>query len=133
MPIELGLKGTYQQIVTHELTAAAVGSGAQEVFATPAMVAMMENAALQSLVPFLSEGQSSVGTRISVSHMAATPIGMTVRAESEVIEIDRKRIVFSVKAYDGVEMIGEGTHERFIIDADSFMAKCQLKKSAETK
>lgn len=131
MPIEVGLKGTSERIVTPEMTAAAAGSGAQEVLATPVMVGMMENAALTSLQPYLEQGQSSVGTRISVSHISATPVGMRVRAESEVTEIDRKRIVFAVRAFDEAGLVGEGTHERFIIDAEKFMAKCQAKKAAK--
>jgi predicted thioesterase len=133
MSIEIGLKGSAEQVVTHELTAAAVGSGAQEVFATPAMIAMMEMASLSSLIPYLEPGQGSVGTRVSISHLSATPIGMTVRAESEIIEIDRKRIVFSVKAYDEAGLIGEGTHERFIIDVEKFMAKNAEKKPAASR
>ncbi|NCB52361.1 MAG: hypothetical protein EOM54_10865 [Clostridia bacterium] len=133
MTIEIGLKGSAEKVVTHELTAAAVGSGAQEVFATPAMISMMEMASLSSLIPYLAPGQSSVGTRVNVSHLSATPIGMKVRAESEIIEIDRKRIVFSVKAYDEAGLIGEGTHERFIIDIEKFMAKNAEKKPAAPK
>lgn len=133
MSIEIGLKGSAEELVTYDLTAAAVGSGAQEVFATPAMIALMEKSALETMVPFLEAGQSSVGTRISVSHLSATPMGMTVRAECEVIEVDRKRILFSVKAYDDAGLIGEGTHERFIIDIEKFMAKSMAKKPASAK
>lgn len=133
MSIEIGLKGSVEKVVTYELTAAAVGSGAQEVFSTPAMISMMEMASLNSLVPYLEPGQSSVGSRVNIAHLAATPIGMKVRAESEIIEIDRKRIVFSVKAYDEAGLIGEGTHERFIIDIEKFMAKNAEKKPAASK
>lgn len=133
MSIEIGLKGSVEKTVTHELTAAAVGSGAQEVFATPAMIAMMEMASLNTLMPYLEAGQGSVGTHVDVSHLSATPVGMTVRAESEVIAVDRKRILFSVKAYDEAGLIGEGTHERFIIDIEKFMAKNMAKKPAATK
>lgn len=131
MPIDIGLKGTAERMVTPEMTAAAAGSGAQEVLATPVMIGMMENAALTSLQPYLEPGQSSVGTRICVSHVSATPVGMRVRAESEVVEVDRRRIVFNVRALDEAGLVGEGTHERFIIDAERFMAKCEAKKAAK--
>ncbi len=128
MPIEAGLKGRAECLVTKERTAAAVGSGAQEVFATPSMIGLMENAALGSIAPYLEPGQSSVGTKISVSHVSATPMGMTVTAETEVTEVDRRRVVFAVRAYDDAGLIGEGTHERFIIDVEKFMAKTKAKK-----
>lgn len=128
MPIETGLRGHAERLVTAELTAEAAGSGAQKVFATPFMIALMESAALNSLAPYLEEGQSSVGTKICVSHISATPVGMNVRAESVVTEVDRRRIVFSVKAFDDAGLIGEGGHERFIIDVEKFMAKAASKK-----
>ena len=127
MPIELGLKGHAECLVTPELTAAAVGSGSLEVFSTPSMIALIEKAALTSLLPFLEPGQSTVGTRLDVAHSAATPLGMTVWAESEVTEVERRRVVFAVLAYDEAGLIGEGTHERFLVDAEKFMAKCAAK------
>lgn len=129
MQIEIGLKGEASCVVTHDMTAAHVGSGDAAVFATPMMVALMEKAALTSLQPTLEPGQSSVGTKISVSHSSATPVGMTVRAESEVVEVDRRRVVFSVRAFDEAGLIGEGTHERFVIDVEKFLAKSQSKKA----
>ena len=83
----------------------------------------MEQAAHDSLLPYLEAGQGSVGTRLDVRHLAATPLGMEVRAESELVEIDRRRLVFRVEAFDEKEKIGEGTHERFIIDTAKFMAR----------
>ena len=109
--------------VTHENTAAVVGSGALEVFATPAMVALMEKAALESVQPYLEEGQGTVGTRLEISHLAATPVGLTVRAESELVEVDKRRLVFIVTAWAGDEKVGEGTHQRFIVNNESFLAK----------
>jgi predicted thioesterase len=91
------------------------------------MIALMEQAALESVQPFLDEGQGTVGTRIEVSHLAATPVGMTVRAETELAEIDRKRLVFTVRAFAGEELIGEGRHERFIVDNGRFMQKALAK------
>ena len=127
MEIKIGTKGYKEGIVRKENTAAAIGSGAVEVFATPAMIALMENAALDAIAPFLEEDQSSVGTNISTSHLAASPLGIKVWATAEVIEVDRRRIVFAVKAFDEKEMIGEGTHERFIIQTDKFLSRAQSK------
>jgi fluoroacetyl-CoA thioesterase len=125
--IKIGTKGYKEDIVRKENTAAAIGSGAVEVFATPAMIALMENAALDAIAPFLEENQSSVGTNISTSHLAASPLGIKVWATAEVIEVDRRRIVFAVKAFDENEMIGEGTHERFVIQTDKFLSRAQSK------
>ena len=83
--------------------------------------------ACSALAPYYEEGQSSVGTHLDVSHDAATPVGMKVRAEAEVIEVDRRRIVLSVAAYDEMGLIGKGTHERFLIDAAKFIAKAEGK------
>ena len=123
----LGLKGHAETLVTEQNTAAAMGSGLLPVFATPAMLALMENAAALAVQPFLSEGQGTVGTRLEVSHLAATPIGILVRAESELIEIDRRRLRFTVRAWAGEELIGEGVHERFIIDNERFLEKALAK------
>ena len=128
MSINIGLKGRAEVLVIHENTAAAVGSGLVPVFATPSMIALMEQAAASSLLPYLSEDQGSVGTHINVSHEAATPIGMSVRAESEVIEVNGKQITFSVAAYDDAGLIGQGTHKRALITTDRFMAKVVQKK-----
>ncbi len=125
--IEPGLKGRLETIVTDAETALNVGSGKVRVFATPMMIALIEKTASLSLEPLLEEGQGSVGTMINVSHCAATPVGMKVWAETEVTEVDRRRIVFSVKAYDECGLIGEGTHERFIIDTAKFQAKADSK------
>ena len=125
--VELGIKGKQDTIVTTANVAMNVGSGKVQVFATPMMIALMEKAAALSIEPVLEPGQSSVGTRINVSHCAATPMGMHVWAETEVIEIDRRRVTFSVKAYDERGLIGEGAHDRFIIDVEKFIAKAESK------
>jgi predicted thioesterase len=91
------------------------------------MISLMEGAAAVAVAPFLAQGESTVGTLVNVKHLAATPIGHEVRAEAEVTEVDGKRIVFKVEAYDEVEKIGEGTHERFIIDMSRFMGRVQKK------
>ncbi len=128
MDLMIGLKGFAETLVTEENTAAAMGSGLLPVFATPAMLALMEQAAASSVQPLLPEGQGTVGTRLSVSHLAATPIGLTVRAESELIAVDRRMLRFSVRAWAGEELIGEGEHERFIIDNARFLEKALAKR-----
>jgi fluoroacetyl-CoA thioesterase len=124
-----GLEGKVTKIVEMKVTAKAMGSGSLEVFATPALVAMMEEAAVNALI--LEEGQSSVGVALDIKHIAATPLGMKVWAQAKLIEVDRRRLVFKVEAFDEKEMIGSGTHERFLIDADKFMAKTLSKKSGQ--
>jgi len=125
--VELGIKGHQEVTVTENNIAANVGSGKVRVFSTPMMIALMEKAACLSIEPALEDGFSSVGTKINVSHISATPIGMKVWADTEVIEIDRRRVTFGVKAYDERGLIGEGTHDRFIIDVDKFITKTSEK------
>ena len=127
MEIPVGAKGRVDGIVTDQLTAAAVGSGSVEVFATPYMVAAMENAACEAIRPYYGEGENSVGTKLEITHDAATPVGMKYWAEAEVTEVDRRRIVLKVTAYDETGIIGSGTHERFIIKSEKFLAKAQSK------
>ena len=125
--VELGIRGRQETTVTSANIATNVGSGEVKVFATPMMISLIEMPAVHSIEPYLEEGQSSVGTHINVSHCAATPMGMNVWAETEVIEIDRRKVTFSVKAYDERGLIGEGTHERFIIDVEKFQTKAESK------
>lgn len=127
MSIEIGLKGHYESVVTPERTATAVGSGLVPVFATPYMIAMMENAASDSLIPHLGADESSVGTHLDVAHSAATPVGMKVWAESVVTCVEGRKVTFQVRAFDERGEIGSGTHERFIINAEKFLAKAQSK------
>lgn len=116
-------------MVNDQNTAAAVGSGLLPVFATPQMIALMENAAVRTLSQAsLEEGQGTVGTRLDVSHDSATPVGMQVWAEAEVTAVDGRKLTFAVTAYDEAGPIGKGTHERFIIQNDKFLAKAQGKK-----
>ena len=125
--IETGIKGHREQIVTPEMSAARVGSGLVDVFATPMLVALVEQTCYESVLPHLDEGQGTVGTLVNVSHVSATPIGMRVWCDSELVEVDRRRLVFHVQAYDEAGLIGEGTHERFVIDTERFMQKLQSK------
>lgn len=125
--IETGIKGHREQIVTPEMSAARVGSGLVDVFATPMLVALVEQTCYESVLPHLDEGQGTVGTLVNVSHVSATPIGMRVWCDSELVEVDRRRLVFTIKAYDDAGLIGEGTHERFVIDTAKFMDKLNSK------
>ena len=125
--MDTGIKGYKEITVTKELTAISLGSGDLEVYATPAMIALMEETASESVKPGLEVGQGSVGTCIAIKHLAATPIGMRVRCESELVEVDGRRLVFNITAYDEKEKIGEGTHERFIISIDKFQSKVNSK------
>lgn len=122
-----GMKNEKELMVTDELTAAKMGSGLAPVYATPCMIALIEGTAAESVEPFLEEGQGTVGTRIDVEHLAATPIGMKVHCETELIEADRKRLVFEAKVYDETGLVGQGRHERFIIDNERFLSKVQAK------
>lgn len=127
--MQIGITGKQTITVTEEKTAQAMGSGTLPVFATPAMIALMENTASKSVEAKLDEGAGTVGTLINVKHVAATRVGMDVTCETKLVEVDRKRLVFEVKAYDAAGVIGEGTHERFIIDNERFLAKAEAKKN----
>jgi predicted thioesterase len=126
--ITTGIKGRLEQTVTDQLTAAHIGSGLVKVFATPMMIALIEQTCYESVLPYLEEGQGTVGTLVNVTHSAATPVGMRVWCESQLVEVDRRRLVFEVKAYDECGLIGEGRHERFVIDSAKFQAKIDAKK-----
>lgn len=130
MSIAVGVKGRADSLVNDGNTAQAACSGALPVFGTPFMCALMEEAAWKSIAPYLEAGQSTVGTKLDISHDSATPVGMKVWAESEVVEVDGKRLVLKVAAYDEKGLIGQGTHERFIIQDERFLAKTagKLKK-----
>ena len=123
MSLKPGVTGEATTVVVHENTAARVGAGGVEVFATPMMIALMEQAAWQSVANDLEPGYVTVGTLVNVRHLAATPPGQRVRATAELIEIDGRRLVFKVEAYDEKQKIGEGQHERFIVNLDRFMKK----------
>ncbi len=125
--LEVGIKGEQSVTVVYENTATAVGSGVLKVFATPSMLALMEKTASESVQPYLEEGWGSVGTEVNIRHTAATPIGMTVRCESELVEVDGRRLVFEVKAYDDAGLVGEGTHERFTVNNVKFQGKADAK------
>ncbi len=119
--LQKGLTAKIETTVKYKDTAANFGSGGVEVFATPVMIGLMENAALSAVDLHLPKGYATVGTHLDVKHLAATPMGMKVYAVGELIEIDGRRLVFKVEAYDEEEKIGEGRHERYIINLDKFM------------
>jgi fluoroacetyl-CoA thioesterase len=123
MALEPGLTGEASTTVVHENTAAHVGAGGVEVFATPMMIALMENAAWRAVADSLEQGKVTVGTLVNVRHLAATPLGQKVHAIAELIEIDGRRLVFKVEAYDEKQKIGDGQHERFIVNLDQFMQR----------
>ena len=128
MSVTVGLKGRAEALVTESNTATAACSGALPVFGTPFLCALMEEAAWKSIAPHLEAGQSTVGTRLDISHDAATPVGMKVWAESEVTQVDGRRIELKVAAYDEKGPIGQGTHQRFIVQDEKFLSRAAAKK-----
>ncbi|MDO4488131.1 MAG: thioesterase family protein [Eubacteriales bacterium] len=128
--MEKGIKGTYEMTVTMTDTASALLSGNLDVLATPRMIALMEYTAAKSVAPELEEGMTTVGTKIDITHDAATPVGMNVFFETELIEVDGRRLVFKCEAKDECGHIGGGIQERFIVNGDKFMAKVNAKKNA---
>ncbi|HEX5157942.1 MAG TPA: thioesterase family protein [Ktedonobacterales bacterium] len=129
MALTVGMRGEASLVVGEAQTAAAFGAGGVLVLGTPVMIGLMENAAWQLVQPELPEGESTVGTLVNVRHLAATPMGGHVVATAELIEIDDRRLVFRVSARDDTQLIGEGTHERFRIVLERFLAR--LPKSPE--
>lgn len=125
-----GLTGEAETTVTEANTAERLGSGLVPVFGTPALVGVMESAAVRSLTNHLPPGRTSVGGRIDVRHLAPTPVGMRVRARAELLEVEGRRLVFHIEAWDEVEQIGKATHERFIINEQRFVASAQAKADA---
>ena len=125
--LRVGIKGEQKGVVTADKTAKAMGSGALNVLATPAMIALMEKAAYLSVADCLEEGQGTVGTMMNIKHTAATPVGLRVRCTSELAAVDGRKLTFHVAAYDEAGLIGEGEHERFIIDDARFQAKADAK------
>lgn len=125
--LSTGIKGRKTTEVTKENTAEAVGSGTLPVFATPAMIALIEATASESVAPFLEEGSSTVGTHLDIAHSSATPVGMSATCETELVEVDRRRLVFRVVVTDAKGEIGSGTHERFVVDNAKFMSKAESK------
>ena len=121
--MEIGIKFESQTTVSSANTALALGSGDMEVFATPAMVALMENAAMLAVKDSLPEGSATVGTQMNVSHVKASPLGALITASATLTAVEGRRLEFAVKAWDDKGVIGEGTHTRFIVDRERFLSK----------
>ena len=128
--LQTGIKGEVKEIVSEKNSAAAMKSGKLNVYATPSMIALMEQAAYKSVAGELEEGMGTVGTLMNVKHVSASPVGMEITCETELTEVDGRRLVFTVKAYDTKGLIGEGVHERFVIVNEKFQAKTDSKKEA---
>ena len=118
-----GLRHSETLLVEHKDTAAVYGSGALEVFATPAMIALMEKTCLESVANKIGNGNTTVGIAVNIKHLKASPVGSTIRCEAELVEVDRRRLVFEVRCFEGDTLVGEGIHERFIVDSEKFMSK----------
>ena len=121
--VEVGLNHTSELTVTDAVTAVRMGSGDIPVLATPAMMALMENAAMLAVADDLPEGSTTVGGHIASSHLRPSKIGDVVRAVAEVTKVDGRKIEFNVSAYSGDVLLGEGTHLRFVMDRERFMSK----------
>lgn len=122
MELQIGLKSEFEIIVSPKDTATQYDSGSLDVFATPAMIALMEKTAMQCIAKHLQIGQNTVGTEINVKHVKATAVGEAVLCVAELIEIDRFKLTFTVEAFDSEGVIGHGTHKRFLINEEQFMA-----------
>ncbi len=118
-----GLRHNETLVVAQQDTAAAYGSGALEVFATPAMIALMEKTCLLSVRDKIGESNTTVGTAVNIKHLKSSPVGASIHCGAELIEVDRRRLVFEVKCFEGDALIGEGIHERFVVDSEKFMSK----------
>jgi fluoroacetyl-CoA thioesterase len=128
MPIEIGLTAEIEEVVTDRLTADALGNKGVKVYATPFVVSLMESASQAAILPHLPAGAGSVGTTVEMKHLAATPVGMKVRARAALVETDGKRCLFQVTVFDEVEKIAEGRHERFIVpNMEKFLARAMGK------
>ena len=119
----VGLSAELEEVTTEEQGVRHLGTGVRSVYSTPFMIALMERTSIHLIKPYLEEGEGSVGTKVNISHIAATPIGMKVRSKSTVKEINGRRVVFAVEVHNEKEKIGEGTHQRAIINIKKFAEK----------
>lgn len=127
--LKVGLTASIETKVFNKSSAEEMGSGDLDVYATPAMISLMERSALSAVSMHLPKGYTTVGTAVNIKHMAATPIGMNVKAVAELIAVDGKKLIFKVEAFDSNEKIGEGQHERYIVDSTKFRDKVYGKLS----
>jgi Predicted thioesterase len=128
MEIKIGTSMESEMVVEKDDTASSYGSGSLNVLATPGLIALMENAAMRAVMPYLEEGYTTVGTGISMEHISATPIGLRVKARAEVVKAEGRKVSFKVEAFDESGAIGRGTHERYIVEAKRFMEKAGTKR-----
>lgn len=132
MAITAGMKNEIRHVVQESDTASAAGSGTlPNVLSTPRVIGWMEGASHHTVMPYLEEGQSTVGTLVNIRHLAATPVGMEVVTKAELLEIDGRRLRFHIEAWDAVEKIAEGEHERFIIDTARFIQRLEKKTAGQ--
>lgn len=127
MEITVGMTGLVSTVVEREDTACEVGSGSLLVYATPCMVALMEGAACEAIAEALPEDKTTVGTQLNIAHLSATPVGLEVRAEATVTEVDGNTITFEITAYDEAGKIGEGTHKRAVVSTQRFLDRTYSK------
>lgn len=125
--ITIGLTNEKSVAVTIENTAISMGSGTLRVFATPAMIALCEGCCAETVEDLLGEGMTSVGTKVDIEHLAASPIGASILCKSRIVAVDGRRLDFEVEVYDNVGLIGKGKHTRFIVDAEKFVNKTYAK------
>ncbi len=126
-----GLAGEAAVLVDESNTAIALGSGSVPVFATPAMAALIEAAAVQAVAAVLNDDQTTVGVYLDLQHLAATPVGLTVRAEAKLVQVEGRRLTFRVTAFDDVEQIGIGSHQRMLVETDRFLARTRAKQPGQ--
>jgi len=130
MALVPGLTGEASLVVMEADTASAVGSGGLPVLATPRMLALMEQAAFQAVQPHLAAGETTVGTGVQIQHLAATPLGMRVTARAQLEAVEGRKLRFHVEAADEQGLIGTGTHERFVVQTERFLAKAEARRGA---
>lgn len=131
--MEAGITFSIETTVTPDKSASSMRSGTLDVFATPAMIALIEETAWKSVAPQLEQGQATVGTALNINHLAPTPLGMKVRCETNLTAIDGRKLTFEAHVYDESGLIGNGTHERFIINAEKFQSKANAKLTGNGK
>ena len=122
-----GIKGKAEMIVTDQFSAKTLGSGTMDVLGTPGLAALVEKSAWESVAPFLEEGQGTVGIRMDLKHISATPVGQRIWCECELTDIADRRLLFKFQAFDDTGIIGEGTHERFVVTKEKFLEKAHEK------
>jgi fluoroacetyl-CoA thioesterase len=128
-PVPLGTRGNHHLLVTPEVAIDFLGTEEARVLSTPHLIGYLELTARNALKPLLDEGWDSVGTTVSIRHLSATPVGLSVRFEAQVIAVDGNRVTFQVEAFDEVEKVADGTHERFVIYIPKFVSKLALKRN----